>query len=340
MIFKSKNYSRPYHYGPFPFEDLATDAGLAQAEADCPAVDSPVLRPSPTTYGAANKRYYDLFTTMRTPSPLPLRAPVPDDLERRVIDLKGMAYFLDSAHVGTCSVPENAWCEGSDRAGHDYAIVIAVEHGRIPEPDNPAHDWLKDSAHETAVMRGMEIAACIAIYICQLGYKAHAHAAGEMVISAKHLQDAEIVVLDDFVNELASRPEVAGFSLTDRVASDTDPSPVDLSEHVAGQTRMQPLLHWSGKDRDIRDLRASLEQFRERDVENVLFLTGDKLKSPPAGRRPRYLESVAAIQIAREVLPDLFIAAAMNPFKYCEEESITTGCRSTGALTGTWARPR
>ena len=144
----------------------------------------------------------------------------------------------------------------------------------------------------------------------------------EMVISAKHLQNAEIVVLDDFVNELASRPEVAGFSLTDRVASDTDPSPVDLSEHVAGQTRMQPLLHWSGKDRDIRDLLASLEQFRERGVENVLFLTGDKLKSPAAGRRPRYLESVAAIQIAREVLPDLFIAAALNPFKYCEEESM------------------
>ena len=144
----------------------------------------------------------------------------------------------------------------------------------------------------------------------------------ELVVSAKHLQNAEIVVLDDFVRELASRPEVAGFSLTDRVASDTDPSPIDLSAHVADHTKMQPLLHWSGKDRDIRDLHAALDRFREGGVENVLFLTGDKLKSPPAGRRPRYLESVAAIQIAREVLPDLFIAAALNPFKYCEEESM------------------
>ena len=144
----------------------------------------------------------------------------------------------------------------------------------------------------------------------------------ELVVSAKHLQNAEIVVLDDFVRELASRPEVAGFSLTDRVASDTDPSPIDLSAHVADHTKMQPLLHWSGKDRDIRDLHAALDRFREGGVENVLFLTGDKLKSPPAGRRPRYLESVAAIQIAREVLPGLFIAAALNPFKYCEEESM------------------
>ena len=144
----------------------------------------------------------------------------------------------------------------------------------------------------------------------------------ELVVSAKHLQNAEIVVLDDFVKELASRPEVAGFSLTDRVTSDTDPSPLDLSAHVAGHTGMQPLLHWSGKDRDIRDLFASLKQFKERGVENVLFLTGDKLKSPAADRRPRYLESVAAIRIAREVIPDLFIAAALNPFKYCEEESM------------------
>ena len=144
----------------------------------------------------------------------------------------------------------------------------------------------------------------------------------EMVISSKNLQNGEIVVLDDFVNELASRPEVAGFSITDRVTSDTDPSPIDLSEHVAGHTNMQPLLHWSGKDRDIRDLHDSLKQFKERGIENVLFLTGDKLKSPPADRRPRYLESVAAIRIAKEALPELFIAAALNPFKYCEEESM------------------
>ena len=187
MIFKSKSDSRPYHFGPFPFEDLSTDAGLLQAEADRPAVNSAALQPTSTTYGAANKRYYDLFTAMRTPSPQPARAPVPDDLERRVIDLKGMAYFLDSAHAGICSIPENAWCDGSDRPGHDHAIVIAVEHGRIPEPDNPAYDWLKDSAHETAVMRGMEIAVCIAIYLCQLGYKAHAHASGATDVDLQRL---------------------------------------------------------------------------------------------------------------------------------------------------------
>ena len=144
----------------------------------------------------------------------------------------------------------------------------------------------------------------------------------ELVISSRHLQNGEIVVLDDFVNELASRHEVAGFSITDRVVSDNDPNPIDLTDHVVSHTKMQPLLHWSGKDRGIQDLYRSLQQFKNKGVENVLFLTGDKLKSPPTDRRPRYLESVAAIQIAKQALPGLFIAGALNPFKYREDESM------------------
>lgn len=57
-------------------------------------------------------------------------------------------------------------------------------------------------------------------------------------------------------------------------------------------------------------------------LENLLLLSGDKLKDPPVDRRPRYLESVPAIRAARQAMPDLTIAAALNPFKYREEEAM------------------
>ncbi|MGH8480200.1 MAG: methylenetetrahydrofolate reductase [Gammaproteobacteria bacterium] len=82
------------------------------------------------------------------------------------------------------------------------------------------------------------------------------------------------------------------------------------------------LVHWAGKDRELEDLDAALERMRGHRLENLLLLSGDKLKEPPTDRRPRYLESVNAIQAARAARPKLTIAAALNPFKYREEESM------------------
>jgi methylenetetrahydrofolate reductase (NADPH) len=39
-------------------------------------------------------------------------------------------------------------------------------------------------------------------------------------------------------------------------------------------------------------------------------------------RRPRFLESVPAIRTAKQVMPELLVAAALNPFKYREEEAM------------------
>lgn len=144
----------------------------------------------------------------------------------------------------------------------------------------------------------------------------------EFVASSDHVLDDDLVTIDAFVRELSRRPEIAGLSVTDRVHSDNDPDPVMMARHIRDHSGTQPLVHWSGKDRSLTDFEASLDAMQSNHLENILLLTGDKLKTPPTDRRPRYLESVAAIKLAKDKYPALVIASALNPFKYREEEAM------------------
>ncbi len=144
----------------------------------------------------------------------------------------------------------------------------------------------------------------------------------EFVASSEQLLEDNLVTVDSFVRELARRPEVAGFTVTDRVHSDNDPNPVMMAQHIRDHSGTQPLVHWSGKDRTLSDLETSLAQMKGAGLENMLLLTGDKLQTPPCDRRPRYLESVAAIQFVKTRMPDILIASALNPFKYHEDEAM------------------
>jgi methylenetetrahydrofolate reductase (NADPH) len=141
----------------------------------------------------------------------------------------------------------------------------------------------------------------------------------EFVASGDHVLNDDLVRIDALVRELARRAEVAGFSVTDRVHSDHDPDPVMMACHIRDHSGTQPLIHWAGKDRGLEDLYTTLDRLREHRLENLLLLSGDKLKDPPGDRRPRYLE---AIRPARQAMRELVIAAALNPFKYREEESM------------------
>jgi hypothetical protein len=69
----------------------------------------------------------------------------------------------------------------------------------------------------------------------------------------------DLVIIDAFVRELAGRPEIAGFSVTDRVHSDQDPDPVTMAVHVREHSGSEPLIHWAGKDRDLEGSRRDLE---------------------------------------------------------------------------------
>jgi methylenetetrahydrofolate reductase (NADPH) len=144
----------------------------------------------------------------------------------------------------------------------------------------------------------------------------------ELVASKDHVLNDDLVTIDAFVRSVARRPEVAGFAVTDRVHSDGDPDPVQMAAHLRDHSGTQPLVHWAGKDREVEDLRQSLARMKTQRLENLLVLSGDKLKQPSRDRRARYLESVAAIAIVKQEAPELLIGAALNPFKYREEEAM------------------
>lgn len=125
------------------------------------------------------------------------------------------------------------------------------------------------------------------------------------------------------VATMMARVELCGWPLTvsmgDRVGSRLDLSP--LEAHASLPERVPTLLHFSGKDRERQDLLAQLEQMDAAGLDQLLLLTGDRLHGHRPGEHPvRYLESVAALQIVRQARPDWLLGAALNPFKYREEE--------------------
>ncbi|QXH47730.1 methylenetetrahydrofolate reductase C-terminal domain-containing protein [Pseudomonas xanthosomatis] len=122
---------------------------------------------------------------------------------------------------------------------------------------------------------------------------------------------------------LMARQQLCGWPMTvaigDRVGSALDLSPLDAFTSL--QQPVPALLHFSGKDRERRDLLAQLQRMDAAGLDQLLLLTGDRLPGHTPGQRPvRYLESVAALQIARQARPHWLLAAALNPFKYREAE--------------------
>ena len=126
--------------------------------------------------------------------------------------------------------------------------------------------------------------------------------------------------------DITSAPSyIAGFPTTmafaDRVHSDEDVAPIIAAEQLPKQ--VEKVLHYAGKDRDIHDFESFLYQAQELKYQNLLLLTGDKLKSHHSSHehyeRTRYLESVNAVMAAKQ--KDYFcIGVAFNPFKYAEAE--------------------
>ncbi|MFJ4112845.1 methylenetetrahydrofolate reductase C-terminal domain-containing protein [Pseudomonas sp. NPDC089758] len=122
---------------------------------------------------------------------------------------------------------------------------------------------------------------------------------------------------------ILARGHLCGWPMTvaigDRVGSPLDLSPLDALSSFSKPVPALP--HFSGKDRERHDLLAQLKSMDAAGLDQMLLLTGDRLPGHQPGERPvRYLESVAALQIAREACPHWLLGAALNPFKYREEE--------------------
>lgn len=144
----------------------------------------------------------------------------------------------------------------------------------------------------------------------------------EFVPSVDKVLREELVVIAPLVAKVRDDAAFAGFSIADRVHSDRDPDPVAAATQLAQRSAKQPLVHWSGKGRDISDLQRSIARMHDMELENLLLLSGDKLREPPAGSRARYLESVPAVDLVKRTSPDLLVAVALNPFKYREEDGM------------------
>jgi ferredoxin len=179
---------RPAHLGPYPYETLARDAELIGVEAQ----RAPRNRLAPRSASGkplarAAAAYQRIFAPLRAPQAVPHRAPVPDDLARRAVDIKGGGYFLDAAAVGICAMPANGWLADAENPAHGYAIAVLVEYGRFPEADNLAATWLEGIETEVVTTRAAEIAAILAGYIAHLGYAARAHWPGETDVDLDRL---------------------------------------------------------------------------------------------------------------------------------------------------------
>ncbi|WP_176507696.1 MULTISPECIES: methylenetetrahydrofolate reductase C-terminal domain-containing protein [Pseudomonas] len=122
---------------------------------------------------------------------------------------------------------------------------------------------------------------------------------------------------------IMARGQLCGWPMTvaigDRVGSPLDMSPLDAL--ASFNTPLPALPHFSGKDRERHHLLAQLQRMDAAGLDQLLLLTGDRLPGHQPGERPvRYLESVAALLIARQACPNWLLGAALNPFKYHEEE--------------------
>ena len=140
MIFFS-NTNRPFEYGPYPLERLRRDSRVIAAENERPRISRLKIAHSslqPTgscaVLGDAIGKYHDIYRGLGKLKDLPTKAPVPDNLHRRMVDIKGAGYFLDVAHVGICGIPKSAWLVEAEVLFHSHAIVIRGSRAGLIDP--------------------------------------------------------------------------------------------------------------------------------------------------------------------------------------------------------------
>ncbi len=175
MIFFPKK-TRPYHLGPYPMERIARDQSILQLEIAKPAsARPPVEEKKSRGFARSIENYHQIFHNLRDDERAAAKAPVPDDLHRRMVDIKGSAYFINASQVAICSLTESCWLDDVTPLQHSHAIVALVNYPRVPENGTLAYSWVADTVTEAAEFRAYEIAISVANHIQMMGYSAVAH---------------------------------------------------------------------------------------------------------------------------------------------------------------------
>ncbi len=187
MLFHEKSFNRAVELGAYPFEVLPEDSNIVDKEKWRPAVSFQSYTGSDKLLAQATNTYLSYLHTFAEGDIAPQKAPVPDSLERRAIDIKGACYFLDASHAGICEIPELAWLSDTPHEDHSHAIVIMVAYGRLPEQENLAHEWVSGAEHDIARMRCAELGASVSGYIRNLGFRARSHIEGHTLLDLDRL---------------------------------------------------------------------------------------------------------------------------------------------------------
>ncbi len=203
MFFTTRSAERPYHLGSFPMESLPRDdAVFAEEAARPPACAAKYNNPPKGPLAKSLRTYLDIFIETAVTNPAPVRAPVPDDPFRRMVDVKGYGYFMNASQIAICRIPPNAWTNDGKSHAHQFAVVLLLEHGRVPETGNPARQWIGPAIPEAGDTRIGGIAVCLSGHIQKLGFPASAHVMGAgsldldrlAVLAGLAVRDGDILV--------------------------------------------------------------------------------------------------------------------------------------------------
>ncbi len=294
MLLYPQSRDRPYHFGPFPVESLPVDAGIAAVESARPVrIADAGARDKHGPLSEAVEHYRQIFEGFVDGKVAPEQAPVPNDLLQRAVELKGAAYFLDAAQAGICEVPDNAWLAGKDHAAHRFALVIAVEKPRLPEPDNPARGWIAPATDLIADMRAAEIAVCLAGHIRMMGFAARAHIAGNTLLDRDRMAVLAGIAVRD-ADEQPRHPYLGRDIVFAVVSTDYAlPSDLPLARDVLRSGLKRRLSVWwgkngaqSGRERNRRRRRAThlsrypMEQVKRIDRPTTLILDDEVPRVP------------------------------------------------------------
>ena len=289
MIFFPKSKNRPFHFGTFPLETLPRDEAVLDAEQQRPPTPTPEQPAANGLLSGALKKYREIYAEFIDGDVARGRAPVPDALARRAQDVKGAAYFMDASQVGICRIPDSAWVAGADQTSLDYAIVLLVEHGKIPDADNLAQEWVASAVPAASELRAAEVAAVVSGHIRQMGYNARSSIAGHEFLDAERLAVLSGLAVrqgDGIINPYVDTEFALAVIATDYELPVDEPLAIDA-------LKAKGLRYWlgingarSGRERNRRKNRPShysrypMEQVKRVDRPTTLILDDEVPRVP------------------------------------------------------------
>ena len=185
------NRDRPFDLGVLPTELLPRAvvepiAGVRQPADTAQACAAAVLSALP--------EYRALFDKHLDGVVAPARAPVPDELVTRALNLKASAYFMDATLAGVCELQAQDWLHAA-HPQHSHAFVLLVEFSREPQPGEPGAEWIRGTNAERTDLRCAEVAVVMAGYIRALGWSARGHVAGDVAGNVADQTQVDVAAL-------------------------------------------------------------------------------------------------------------------------------------------------